>query len=134
MTHQNAQKVAPIGAKQLDRVATIRAALHDPAQLRTQAERLLAGVPAGCSDLLAWSPEGYSIALVASVLAKQAGRDVVAHHASLVTPLAPAARKTTWAWISVEESLGLGSTRHWAQAWATSRGGVPHDCSSSLAS
>jgi hypothetical protein len=132
MAHQNAEKVAQDVAHVLDRANKIRAAVGHPPALRDEAERLLHATPPDC-DLLAWSPEGYNIALVASVLADGIGREIRVHHASLVEPLAPVLRGDPWVWISAEELLGLGEPRAWATAWAAARGGTPHDSVVSLA-
>jgi hypothetical protein len=134
MTHRNAQKIAHSGATTFERAASIRAALRDPGALRDEAKALLEAIPAGCTDLLAWSPEGYNVALVASVLAAEGMRRVTVHQASMLSPLAPRLRETTWAWASVEQLLGLGPARGWAETWATSRGGTPYERSRILAS
>lgn len=104
----------------------MRAILGQPAALRVEAEDLLESCPGDCADVLAWSPEGYAVALVASVLAEARGRDLVAHRASLVTPLARPLRTERWTWASAEELLGLGPVRSWASAWAATQGGAPH--------
>lgn len=124
MAHQNAQKVARDRADVLDRAAELRRVLGHPRELRDEAERLLAVVPNGC-DLLAWSPEGYNVALVAAVLADEIGRELIVHRASLVTPLAPSLRRKPWTWACAEELLGLGPPRAWAAAWATAQQGSP---------
>jgi hypothetical protein len=124
MSNQNVQKVAYSGAELIDRIAELRAALGRPSELRERAEELLNAVPGNC-DVLAWSPEGYNVALVASVLAEQAGRAFVVHRASIVAPLAAPVRREPWAWLSAEEILGFGATRSWAAAWAAARGGAP---------
>jgi len=124
MAHQNAQQVAIDRADLVDRAAQLRSALARPAGLREQAERLLDAVPDGC-DVLAWSPEGFSVALVASVLAEQAGRELIVHRASLVAPLAQPLRDEAWTWLCAEEVLGFGAVRGWAAAWAAARRGSP---------
>jgi hypothetical protein len=120
-------------AGRLDRAGEIRAALGCPRALCREAERLLAAVPADC-DVLAWSPEGYNIALVASVLAHEMGRSLTVHRASLVAPLAPPLRADPWVWVSAEELLGLGAPRTWATTWAAAQRGTPsRDSAISLA-
>ena len=132
MAHRIAKKVAHDRAHLLDRVAELRNALGRQTDLREEAERLLAAVPPRC-DLLAWSPEGYNVALVASVLADQAGRELLVHYASLVAPLARSPRRRAWRWVSAEELLGLGPPRAWASAWAADRNGAPLTASVELA-
>lgn len=129
MAHQIAQKVAPSGAALLDRAAELRASLGRPALLRDEAERLLSSVPGDCNDVVAWSPEGYNVSLVASVLAEQDDRELIVHYASLHAPLAPPLRAGSWTWVSAEELLGLGPPRVWASKWAVQRGGVRHEMS-----
>jgi hypothetical protein len=122
--HQSAQKVANFAAQPVDRAGQLRHALSDPTLLRREAQALLVAVPAGC-DLLAWSPEGATIAAVASVLAEQAGRRLSVHRASLLEPLAPLP-SDDWTWLSVEEILGVGRPRTWAVEWARTHGGRLH--------
>jgi len=126
MAHQKAQKRARSRATLVARGAALREALQHSLPLRREAERLLAAVPRTCSDLLAWSPEGYNVALVASVLADEQRRHIAVHRASLIAPLAPRLRTDAWTWVSVEELLGFGPPRSWAIAWAESRGGMAH--------
>lgn len=126
MTHQNAQKRAPLGVAQIaSRAEGIRYALLDATLLRREAELVLATLPLGC-DLLAWSPEGFTIAAVSSVLADEAGREVNVHRASLLAPLAESPQREDWTWVAVEELLGLGPAREWAVAWARAEGGRQH--------
>jgi hypothetical protein len=127
MTHQIAQKVAPSGEAilWLERAVEIRAALLDARLLRREAKSVLSSLPLGC-DLLAWSPEGFAIAAVASVVADDLGREVNVHHASLIAPLAPLPDRGRWSWVAVEELLGLGPVRSWAAEWAYERGGWQH--------
>jgi hypothetical protein len=123
MAQRNAQKMATKEAPNVSaRAAELRTALGRPSALRAEAERLLDHTPAGC-DLLAWSPEGYNVALVASVIADENRRSLTVHRASLIAPLAPRLREEPWRWVSVEELLGLGGVRGWATAWATAHGG-----------
>lgn len=129
MAHQIAQKVAPNGAALLDRVAELRVSLGRPPLLRREAARLLDAVPDECTDVVAWSPEAYSVALVASVLADEDERELTVHYASLLTPLAPRQRHGVWTWVSAEELLGLGPPRVWAVRWAIERGGTSHNSS-----
>lgn len=131
MTHQNAQKVATLVSHPTRRAAEIRAVLDDPKRLRLEATRVLDALPRGC-DLLAWSPEGATIAAVASVIADEAGRRVRARRASMLEPLHKADGKS-WVWVSVEELLGCGHVRTWAVEWAHGQGGRPHDDSIALA-
>lgn len=132
MAHQNAEKVAQNAAPFLDRALELRTALGRPDALRREAERLLQALPAGC-DLLTWSPEGYNIALVASVIGDGLGQRVIVHRASLVAPLAPPVRIHAWTWVCAEELLGLGPPRTWATTWAESRYGTPYRDSAELA-
>jgi hypothetical protein len=125
MTLGIAQKFAHSSAQEaarLDAVSEIRLALCEPELLREKAEALLAAMPNDC-DLLAWSPEGYAVALVTSILGREVDRDMKVHHASLVAPLAPRIRDGAWSWVCAEEILGFGPVRSWAADWAKHRGG-----------
>jgi hypothetical protein len=116
VTHQFAEKVAEFAAQPFDRAEELRLALTDPTLLRREAQSLVDAVPRGC-DLLAWSPEGATIAAVASVLAEEEGQRLVVRHASLLEPLARTT-STEWSWVSAEEILGVGRPRTWAVEWA----------------
>jgi hypothetical protein len=129
MAHQLEQKVALLGASRLDRIDEVRHALGEPSLLRHEAERLLGAIPAECEDLLTWSDEGYGSGLVASVLSDELGRELRVHRASLVGPLAPRLRETSWSWVCAEELLGVSEVRGWASDWAAARGGVAYDSS-----
>jgi hypothetical protein len=125
MTLEIAQEFAPTTAQELarlDAVSEIRIALSEPEVLRERADALLAAVPEDC-DLLTWSPEGHSVALVASIVGLEADRDVKVHHASLLAPLATRLREDAWSWVCAEEILGFGPVRSWAIDWARQRGG-----------
>jgi hypothetical protein len=124
MTHQFEQKRAQKTAQQrARRIAELRAALNRPRELRLEAEALLARVPESCDAVLAWSNEGHAVALVASVLADDVGRDLVAHRASTLAPLAERTSERPWTWACAEELLGVAETRDWAAQWAAERGG-----------
>jgi hypothetical protein len=129
MTHQTAQKVAQSRAQtRINRAAEIRASLRDSAATHREVEKVLADLPTDC-DLLAWSTEGYAVALAAAVIGHTDGRRIRVHRASLLTPLALTSapeRNRAWTWVAVEELLGLGPPRHWALEWARARGGREH--------
>jgi hypothetical protein len=126
MMHENAQKIAQKRAHEdarLDRLDEVRLALADAALLRREAEQLLDAIPRECTDLLAWSAEGYAVALVSAVIADERSREIKVHRASLLAPLAPPLRTAPWTWVCAEELLRFGDTRAWATAWAATRGG-----------
>ena len=128
MTPQTSQRGATIRAtiSAVERAAELRAALLDDQILRREATLVLDVLPSGC-DLIAWSPEGFTVAAVASVLAREQDREVRVHRASLLAPLAASPRLGAgWTWVTVEELLGLGHPRSWAIHWAEARGGQPH--------
>jgi hypothetical protein len=55
-----------------------------------------------------------------------AGREVIVHRASHLTPPTAPLRAGRWTWVSAEELLGLGAPRAWVREWASARGGVPY--------
>ena len=125
MRIEAADSAPTTGVAVFERAGSLRAALGQPHLLRREAERLLAAVPRGC-DLLAWSPDAYTVAVVASALGAGTGRGVVAHRASHLAPHPPPLRTGPWTWVSAEELLGLGAPRAWVREWASAHGGVPH--------
>lgn len=106
------------------RVSELRQALQTAEGLVAEANRLLAEVPSECDAVVAFSEEGYAVAAAASVAAKGKGRNLAAHRASTLRPLAPAPHSHGWKWSSAEEALGIGPARQWVLEWAEGRGGT----------